>query len=78
MSQPIWIVNIKDGPSAPFEISVVRSDNTHGIDSYGWFDENKLLISHSGGPCPWGVKPFVWDMLIKIAERVADRMNRVS
>ena len=72
----MWIVNTKGGPEKPsFEISVLRDNNTHGIRSYGWFDEDKLLISHSGGPCTWPVTPRVWEGLVAVAEQVAEEMN---
>lgn len=71
-----WVVDTKGGPNEEaFEIAVVRSDNEHGIRSYGWFDENKLLISHNGGPCRWPVTQMVWDELIGVAERVAAKLN---
>ena len=41
-----WVVDIKEYGKS-FEISVLRDDNAHGKKSYGWFDENKLLISSS-------------------------------
>lgn len=71
-----WIVHTKGAAGEEgFEISVLREDNTHGQRSYGWFDKDKLLISHNGGPCDWPVIPLVWDMLVKVAEDVAKRMN---
>lgn len=74
-----WIVNIKGRAGrVPFEISVVREDNKHGILSYGWFNEHKLLISHNGGPCDWPVTQFVWDNLILVARKTAKHMNSLS
>ena len=71
-----WIVHTKGiANNDTFEISVLRQDNEHGIASYGWFDENKLLISHNGGPCHWPIIPLVWDKLIRIAIEVADELN---
>ena len=71
-----WIVNVKGGPTkASFEISVVREDNEHGITSYGWFDDDKLLISHSGGPCPWGVTSRIWNGLMELASVMASELN---
>ncbi len=71
-----WIVNVKGGPGKPsFEISVVREDNEHGIASYGWFDDNKLLICHNGGPCPWGVTSRIWNGLMALASVVASELN---
>lgn len=71
-----WVVNIKGKANhASFEISVVRDDNEHGKRSYGWFGENKLLISHNGGPCSWPLTPLVWDKMVKAAHEVADELN---
>lgn len=71
-----WKVNIKGGPSKDcYEISVLRSDNSHGISSYGWFDENKLLVSHNGGPCHWPVTQSIWEGLVAVAKSEAARLN---
>jgi hypothetical protein len=70
-----WIVNTKGGPNRCFEIAVLKSDNEHGIRSYGWFGPDKIYISGSGGPCNDKVEPFVWDKLIEVAKATAERMN---
>ncbi len=70
-----WIVNVKGRLGDNFEISVVREDNEHGILSYGWFDDNKLLISHNGGPCPWSVTSRIWNGLMELASVVASELN---
>lgn len=71
-----WIVHTKRGPNNPnFEVCVIRSDNQHGQISFGWFDENKLYISSSGGPCLCSVTPAVWDGLVKLAETIAAQLN---
>lgn len=70
-----WIVDIKGAPDRNFEISVVRSDNTHGIASYGWHGPNKIHISSSGGPCNTKVPQLVWDKLVRVAEEVAAELN---
>lgn len=76
MTESCWIVNTKGTfNERSFEISVVRKNNTHGQRSYGWFDENKLLISHNGGPCHDPVTEKVWNKLILLAHEVADEMN---
>lgn len=72
----MWMVHTKGSANQnSFEIAVVRDDNYHGIASYGWFDQDKLLISHNGGPCPWPVTQQVWDELMKVAERIAASLN---
>ena len=71
-----WIVNIKgDVNSTSWEISVVREDNDHGKNSYGWFDENKLLVSHSGGPCRWALAPGLGEKMINLAVDLARDLN---
>lgn len=75
MSNP-WEVNVKGNKgSNDFEISVLRKNNEHGHASYGWFDKNKLLITHNGGPCEWPLTAIVWDKMIKLAHEVADELN---
>lgn len=74
-----WVVHTKGGPNKPsFEIAVIRDDNEHGKRSYGWFDENKLLISHNGGPCRWPLTAPIWDRLIAAAAAEADRLNHFA
>lgn len=78
MTTPVatWQVSIKGGPGlSSFEISIVRADNYHGKVSYGWFDRNKLLVSHNGGPCQWPVNERVWNGLVSLAETVCAEMN---
>jgi hypothetical protein len=71
-----WIVNTKGAAQQKsWEISVVREDNTHGIKSYGWFDENKQLVSSSGGPSHTPISPVMWDMLVEVAEKYAQTLN---
>lgn len=61
--------------SSSWEISVVREDNAHGKQSWGWFDERKLLVSHNGGPCHWPLCGFVWDEQVRIANELCRRLN---
>ena len=71
-----WLVNVKDNRKHDsWEISVVRADNAHGLKSYGWFDEDKLLVSHNGGPCKWPICDFVWEQQLKIAQELCARLN---
>ena len=71
-----WVVDIKGGPDCrSFEISVLRENNEHGRRSYGWFDEDKLLISSSGGPCHDNLVPLVWRKMVALAHEVADELN---
>lgn len=79
MSLSPWIVEIKgQAGRQSFEISVVREDNVHGIQSYGWFDRRKLLICHNGGPCQWPLIPLVWDKMVRLAQEVAAELNEME
>ena len=72
-----WIVHIKDERSNDcFEITVLREDNEHGIESYGWIDEDKLLISSSGGASEDLVTEKVWEKLVRVACEVARELNQ--
>lgn len=53
----------------------MRLSNAHGQRSWGWFDENKLLVSHNGGPCDWPICPFVWDAHVKTANELCEGLN---
>jgi len=72
----MWVVNVfgKCGDES-WEISVVRRNNSHGLRSYGWFDECKLLVSHNGGPCHWPITEFVWEGQMLIANMLCDKLN---
>jgi hypothetical protein len=69
-----WIVDVKGRQGASFEISVVLDSNKFGIESWGWFDENKLLISSSGAG-NWGLTKHVWDKMMLLAHEVARELN---
>jgi hypothetical protein len=78
MTDP-WIVDIKGAAlQRDWEISLVRSSNKHGQESCGWFDEDKILIGHDGGPCETPVLPRVWDLLIEMAHKVCAEINELE
>lgn len=71
-----WEVHIKGKKcNEDFEITVIRKNNKHGHLSYGWFDDDKLLISHNGtsDDCPLTEK--IWNKMIKLADEVAEELN---
>lgn len=71
-----WLLQIKgDVNSDSWEISVVREDNIHGKLSWGWFDENKLLVSHNGGPCSWPLAPGLGEKMIEIGNTLTRQLN---
>ena len=72
----VWKKQVKGKRgSDSWEISDVREDNEHGQLSWGWFDENKILISHNGNPCDWPMAGYVFDQQLVIADEVARRLN---
>lgn len=74
-----WVVAIKGKAGERyFEISVLRDDNEHGKASYGWFDADKLLITHNGGPCHWPLMQKVWDKCVEAANEVALELNEAE
>jgi hypothetical protein len=70
-----WTVNLLGKLGDAFELSIVRKTNRHGIASYGWFDDRKLLVSHSFHQFTVNNKK-IWDGLIKLAAKVCDDMNK--
>lgn len=71
-----WTVQVfGERCSRAWEISVVRQSNEIGQRSWGWFDDDKLLVSHNGGPCHWPINGFVWDQQIAIAKELCRRLN---
>lgn len=73
-----WVVDIKGGYTTDiFEICVLRSDNKHGKESYGWIGKDKLLISQSGGPCRDKIaSKMIWEKLVRVAKEVAEELNK--
>lgn len=52
-----------------WEITVIRDDNKHGKESWGWYDGRKLKISECMGSKEY------FDKQITIAEDIASRLN---
>lgn len=76
MSRSDWKVQVKGKKcSESFEISVVRESYELGKRSFGWFGNDKLLISHNGGPCQWPLTEKVWNKMIQLAEDVVRELN---
>lgn len=70
-----WVVNVKGSPGRSFEISVLRRSNTHGKESYGWFDADKLYVSGSGGPCGYKTCFLVFHSMVYVARCFAEHLN---
>lgn len=74
-----WVVSIKgDVTGTSWEIAVVREDNAHGLASWGWFDDSKLLVSHNGGPCNWPLAPGLGHTMIEVADEYCRALNNAS
>jgi hypothetical protein len=75
VSMEKWIVNTKGEPGKYYyEIAVVKENNNHGIASYGWAGAGKHIIASS---CSDGdtLSGFLWDELLKVAEKYAIYLN---
>lgn len=70
-----WTINTlgKPGPGGAFEIAAVRTDNAHGRESFGWADQNKVIVM--SGHCMPHFDPHVWNRIRDYALEVADRLN---
>ncbi len=76
MKAAMWKVCVFGNPNGDsWEISIVHSEFKHGQDSWGWFGEKKLLISHSGGPCRWPLAPGLGDQMVDLAHHYAALLN---
>lgn len=76
MSDKKWKVQVfGERDSISWEISVVYVDDGQVQTSWGWFNSEKLLISHNGGPCRWKIPGYAFDQQLIIAEEVARRLN---
>lgn len=71
-----WIVDIKGNANdLHWEISVILETNAHGFRSYGWFDNEKIMIAASSGTRKSNTIPFVFDGLVALAEEAARKLN---
>ena len=49
MKKNKWEVQLKgEIEEGDFELSVIRKSNLHGHDSWGWGDENKIILFDTG------------------------------
>ena len=57
------------------EISVIRKDNIHGHESWGWGDETKIILWSSGDTSnEMSTNNILWCR--KVAELLCDSMNK--
>jgi hypothetical protein len=76
VSMEKWIVNTKGEPGKYYyEIAVVKENNNHGIASYGWGGIDKHIISASYRRKSNCLSGFLWDELLKVAEKYAIYLN---
>lgn len=68
-----WKANwLGETPREAYEIAVVRSDNAHGLQSWGWGGYDKLIIASDHGDV---VPVWVRNMQYDLAEKVAHQLN---
>jgi hypothetical protein len=82
----VWEVLIKgeavtedsedDDSEAGFEISLVRPDNKHGHDSWGWSGDDKIILFDYNGVC--GSQTARFDEAVEFANRVCTMLNTSS
>ena len=72
-----WVVHTKGGYTTDgYEVCVIRDDNEHGKQSYGWIGKDKIHIGSDGGPCRYKIQnKMIWLGLVELAQRVADALN---
>jgi hypothetical protein len=57
-----------------FEISIIRKGNKGGHESWGWADEDKIILDGPGATEPWSREKLDW--WIKIASIMAEALNK--
>ena len=71
-----WVVDVKGKPDGDtWEIAVIRESDSFGLQSWGWFSKDKLLVSHSGGPWNWPLAPGLGSVMVQIAKDYAAKLN---
>ena len=66
-----WVVSVK-GDRRAFAISLCRKGNGHGLEYYGWFDKDKLMVCESQSV---RVHQRVFEALCELAARECIRLN---
>jgi len=60
-----------------WELAIARS-GSHGTRSWGWFDENKLMVSAGRNTHAGSMTPALWEALKKLAHEECARMNKAE
>ena len=71
-----WTVCIHGSPEEGYEISVARESNDWAWQSWGWDDENKIIIASTTRGNAGGSKNF--DMWVKRANCFAEALNKLE
>lgn len=58
-----------------WELAIARS-GSHGTHSWGWFHENKLMVSAGTSLHAGSMTPTLWEALKKLAHEECARMNK--
>lgn len=67
-----WILNILGGPNRGHEIALVRETNRHGLASWGWSNQNKVIVSTNNSTIP----KEVFDAIVKTAQSLVNKKNK--
>lgn len=71
-----WITHTKGEPNkGSWEICVIREENTHGFENFGWSNDiDKIYLAHSGTGQE-SIDEILWELLIKAADEYAAKLN---
>lgn len=78
-----WIVNVLSGGRDERqvflpEISVVKEGNAHGIRSYGWGGEDKIIVFSDGGPCRHNLPIWLFKQHLATADLLSAHLNHAE
>ena len=80
MSMCEWVVSELPPVSKSdeqWEVSLVRSNNEHGLNSFGWEDEDKIIIADGSSYAPYSDdEPKNCKHAMKRAKVMADALNK--
>lgn len=87
MKRAPWVVHVKGDPSSfePFEVSILRDDNNHGKESFGWgmgyygypngwLDVSKIVLAE-GNKGSWSTVPGLAETMLATARKICRNMN---
>lgn len=73
-----WIVSVQHSHDfINYEISCVREGNIHGQNSYGWFDNNKILIAESSENDNQDIRKMLFKEQLRLAYKIKEELNKI-